>query len=523
MIVENYQLPITDYQLPITDYRLPITNYQLPITDYRLPITDYQLPITDCQLPIANYRLPITNYQLPIANYQLPIANYQLPNYKFMNGDNPTVSIIIPTHNRSYSLRRALDALHSQTYPIELIDVTVVADTCIDDTLAMLKDYQAPFKLQVIEVNCQKAGIARNTGAAAAKGELLLFIDDDVEALPPLVASHVRTHLERPGCAVIGTYPPKLQGSTKFFDVAARAWWEDKFYQMIQPAHRITYEDFLSGNFSMDAQLFARFDGFDTTLGNAHEDYELGLRLLKAGVALVVNHEAKGYHYEHETNNLDRSFHRARLEARSDVAMGKKHPELKPTLHVKNYETPYSLADKILTSIAFAWPEFVDLLAAGLRKSLDWLENLRMRGTWRWLHAKLRGYWYFRGVMDELKTRSGIINFMQSGPARSDLGKHEIEIDLQEGWEAAERRIDAERPDGVYLYYGKLQVGHISPEVAAEPLRGVHLRSILAIHLSYNLAVAMAANGMPRSAEVPETIAENPLVGFKSYELVTNK
>jgi GT2 family glycosyltransferase len=463
---------------------------------------------------------------LPSSFFLLPSSFVSTINYQlFMNGENPTVSVIIPTHNRSSSLRRALDALHSQTYPIDSINVTVVADNCIDDTIAMLKDYQAPFKLQVLEVNFQKAGIARNTGAAAARGELLLFIDDDVEALPVLVASHVRAHLERPGCAVIGPYPPKLQGSTRFFDVEVRAWWEDKFYQMSQPAHRITYEDLLSGNLSIDAQIFARFDGFDTTMGNAHEDYEFGLRLLKAGIGLVVAPEAKGYHYEHETNNLDRSFRRARLEGRSDVVMGKKHPELKPILHVKDYEIPYSLADKLLTTIAFLWPEKVDLLAVGLRKALDVLENLRMRGSWRWLHAKLRGYWYFRGVMDELKTRSGIVNFMQSGPARSDLGKYEIEVDLQHGWEAAERRIDAERPDGVYLYYGKIQVGHISPQVAAEPLRGVHLRSILAIHLADKLALAMSANCTPRStgSEVSGTLESPPLVGFETYELVMNK
>ncbi len=76
--------------------------------------------------------------------------------------------------------------------------------SCIDDTLAMLQDYKAPFKLQAIEVNCRSASIARNTGAAIATGQLLLFLDDDIEALPPLVESHARVHRERPGSAVMG-------------------------------------------------------------------------------------------------------------------------------------------------------------------------------------------------------------------------------------------------------------------------------------------------------------------------------
>ena len=434
-----------------------------------------------------------------------------------MNRENPTVSIIIPSHNRSSSLRRALDALKSQTYPIDLLEVIVVADSCIDDTLAMLQDYKAPFKLHSFEVNCRTASMTRNQGAASATGELLLFLDDDIEALPPLVESHVRTHQEHPGCAVMGPYPPKLHGATRYFDVEVRSWWEDKFYDMSLPDHRFTYEDLLSGNLSLNAELFARLDGFDSTFGNAHEDYEFGIRLLKADVPFVFAAEAVGYHYEHETNSLDRSFVRARLEGRSDVLIGHRHPELRPLLHIKDYEIPYSLADKILTTVAFFWPAAVDLLAAGLRKALDVLENLGMRTTWRWLRGKLRGYWYFRGVIDELKSRSAISSFMQGGPARADLNGHEIEIDLQQGWEAAERLIDAERPDGIYLRYGEMPVGHVPPKFGVEPLRGVHLRIILAILVSDQLLVAIAINGMPKSAEMD---LENPLIALENnYEL----
>ena len=182
-----------------------------------------------------------------------------------------------------------------------------------------------------------------------------------------------------------------------------------------EPAdHRFTYQDLLSGNLSLDAELFARLEGFDSAFGNCGgEDYEFGLRLLKADVSFVLADEAVGYHYEHETNNLDRSFRRSRQEGRSDVLIGRRHPEIRPMLHIKDYETPIFLVDKILVTIAFLWPTVVDGLAVGARKSLDLLESLGMRGTWRWLRAKLRGYWYLRGVIDEIKSRSAISSFMQ--------------------------------------------------------------------------------------------------------------
>jgi GT2 family glycosyltransferase len=112
--------------------------------------------------------------------------------------------------------------------------------------------------------------------------------------------------------------------------VEVRSWWEDKFYQMSQPGHRFTDQDLLSDNLSLDAELFARLDGFDSAFGNCGgEDYEFGLRLLKADVSLVLADDAVGYHYEHETNNFDRSFGRSRQEGRSDVLIGHQHPELR--------------------------------------------------------------------------------------------------------------------------------------------------------------------------------------------------
>jgi hypothetical protein len=287
---------------------------------------------------------------------------------------------------------------------------------------------------------------------------------------------------------------------------------------MSRSDHRFNYQDLLSGNLSLDAELFARLDGFDSAFANCGgEDYEFGLRLLKADVPFVLADDAVGYHYEHETNNLDRSFRRSRQEGRSDVLIGRRHPELRPTLHIKDYETPYFLVDKILVAIAFLWPAVVDWLALGARKSLDLLESLGMRGTWRWLRAKLRGYWYLRGVIDEIKSRSAISSFMQGGSARADLSDREIEIDLQQGWFEAERSIDAERPDGIYLRYGELPIGHVTPQFGVEPLRGVHLRSILATLVSDQLLAAIAINGMPKNVG---TAIEKPFIALENnYEL----
>ena len=411
-----------------------------------------------------------------------------------MTRDTPTISVIIPTHNRSTSLQRTLDALRVQTYPIQRVEVVVVADGCTDKTIDMLRHYEAPFALRAIEQSGQGAATARNRGAADAAGRLLLFLDDDVEPTPRLIEAHVRAHQHQSGQVVMGPYPPVLQEPLDFFRMELRAWWNDQFRAMRQPGHRYTYRDLVSGNLSLEAELFARVGGFDPAFRSCGgEDYEFGARLIKADVPLTFTADALAYH--HETSDLDRSFQRMRQEGYADVLISRRHPELRPTLRLAYFEAPGSRLSRILHILAFRWPTAGDALAARIRPALDLLERARMRSRWRRLCIKLRGYWYWRGVAEELGTRRALANFLQSGPVRVVAGVHEIELDLREGFEAAERRLDEERPAAARIRWGQQPVGRISPQPGAERLRGVHLRRILATDLAAPLLIGLAVEG----------------------------
>lgn len=82
-------------------------------------------------------------------------------------------SIIIPAFNAAGHIRRALDSVKAQTYSdYELI---VVCDSCSDDTAAIASEYGAV----VNTVNYHRDGLTRNRGIDIAKGEYILFLDDD--------------------------------------------------------------------------------------------------------------------------------------------------------------------------------------------------------------------------------------------------------------------------------------------------------------------------------------------------------
>jgi glycosyltransferase involved in cell wall biosynthesis len=90
----------------------------------------------------------------------------------------PAVSVIIPVFNRQALLRRALGSVLSQTFrDYELI---VVDDGSTEPLLDALSGIGEKIDLRVLRHDKNRgAAAARNTGAQAAKGQYVAFLDSD--------------------------------------------------------------------------------------------------------------------------------------------------------------------------------------------------------------------------------------------------------------------------------------------------------------------------------------------------------
>jgi glycosyltransferase involved in cell wall biosynthesis len=89
-------------------------------------------------------------------------------------------SVIIPTINRPVLERAVYSVLH-QEFPVDEFEIIVVNDTGI--TLSEMEWQRSP-KVQVITTQRRERSVARNTGAAVARGKYLYFLDDDDIMLP---------------------------------------------------------------------------------------------------------------------------------------------------------------------------------------------------------------------------------------------------------------------------------------------------------------------------------------------------
>jgi glycosyltransferase involved in cell wall biosynthesis len=113
----------------------------------------------------------------------------------------PQVSVIIPTYNRAWCLREAVDSVLAQEFKdFELI---VVDDGSSDETPSLLREYGDA--IRVLRQPNRGVSAARNAGILAARGELIAFLDSDDIWLKGKLASQVEYFSRHPGTLICQT------------------------------------------------------------------------------------------------------------------------------------------------------------------------------------------------------------------------------------------------------------------------------------------------------------------------------
>src|SRR5437870_1752222 len=92
----------------------------------------------------------------------------------------PRFSVLIPTHNRERYVCEAIDSVLVQTFAD--YEVFVIDDGSTDRTPVALRAYGG--RINILRQANQGPEIARNLGAAAAKGEYLVMLDSDDLLMP---------------------------------------------------------------------------------------------------------------------------------------------------------------------------------------------------------------------------------------------------------------------------------------------------------------------------------------------------
>lgn len=92
------------------------------------------------------------------------------------------VSVIIPTHNRVVSLKRAIESVLNQTRKPD--EVIIVDDLNDATTKELCEQFSADNVIYISNIEGRGASASRNLGALKAKSEFVAFLDDDDIWLP---------------------------------------------------------------------------------------------------------------------------------------------------------------------------------------------------------------------------------------------------------------------------------------------------------------------------------------------------
>ncbi|MFL5543023.1 MAG: glycosyltransferase, partial [Longimicrobiaceae bacterium] len=222
-----------------------------------------------------------------------------------------TVSVVMATYNRRALLPEVLDPLLADPAALEVL---VVVDGCRDGSIEYLRDRAAADpRLRPRWIDNSGAVAAQQTGVEAARGDVVLVIDDDVLAEPGLVSGHLRHHESAGDLVVVGYMPtprPQRRAPGSFtselyhdvYEYRCAAW----------EAGADVLAGLWGGNVSVGREALLANGGIggDHSLPY-HYDWELGLRLKRAGLRGRFDRSLRARHLH------ERSYAAFKREARA--------------------------------------------------------------------------------------------------------------------------------------------------------------------------------------------------------------
>jgi len=234
---------------------------------------------------------------------------------------SPSISVIIPTYRREEPLQESLEDVLKQDYPD--LEVLVIDQTPTHTPIVQsyLENLEKEGKIQWFRLPWASLPGARNYGVRRSRGDIVLFIDDDVKLPEGYLWSHARTFAERPDVGVVAgrvfdrmklADSQKLQSQTddSVYEIdilppeamdPGIAWYHVDLVHTTQPQEVISPR---GCNMSFRRDIFTKHGvWFDERFrGSAvREESDLSLRLRSTGYHIWYNPEAYLVHLGEET------------------------------------------------------------------------------------------------------------------------------------------------------------------------------------------------------------------------------
>jgi GT2 family glycosyltransferase len=314
------------------------------------------------------------------------------------------VSVVIPTFQRCGSVARILGALADQSLPSADYEVIVAIDGSEDGTREMVAEYRTPFELRSSWQPNRGRAAACNSGIRAARGDLIVILDDDMVPSRGCLEAHLAAHPQGSRRCVMGTVPIRTTAESRPLEKYVARRFNAHLRRLSEDNHRFQTRDFYSGNASVRRDVVLSAGLFDESFDEyGNEDLELAVRLRSAGVEIGFSPAALAVQkYEKTFRQLAAD---TTSKGRTAVGFAAKHPEIRGELQLAQFglrSWRWRLALRLLLvstrlapGIATALASLTTAFEHGLIRRLD---------PW---YQLLLDYYYWLGVGEALR-REGL-------------------------------------------------------------------------------------------------------------------
>lgn len=312
-------------------------------------------------------------------------------------------SVIIPTWRRVAGLRETLESLSFQASSD--FEVIVVSDGEDGGTRALSIDLKPGYALRWF-FHSQNLGqaAARNTGAKAAFGAVLLFLDEDTSAHRDFVSAHLKHHrVDGARCiTVYGKIEEEriVRGRSHTENFLQESWERTLEFRQscmsmdgsVGVGHDFQRSVFCGLNCSIARDVFLNAGGFCELLRFMDEEMELGYRLYSSGMRFIYEPTARVCH--RNTKQLSTYFRRCwalggTYNVQRALELGQRNAQ---TAGLGSIHRGY-LFNRMASRVFWYGSTAAKLLSAGLEKATDLTGSRLAFGAWARM-CRPAEYWH---------------------------------------------------------------------------------------------------------------------------------
>lgn len=243
---------------------------------------------------------------------------------------NAKVSVLIPTLDRYPYLRTVLNQLRQQT--VQPKEIIVIDQTSPEQRDLKIKTDFADLPLKLIYLNEAGQCISRNAGLKEAAGDFILFLDDDDEVEPQLIAKHLLniTKFKSEVSAGVALVPQEENLPEEFTYIR-------------------TSDVFPTNNSLINKNILLKSGLFDLAYNKLpRADGDLGMRIYLSGALMILNPKITVIHHHAPRGGLRQHKARVITYASSRRNLTHRHLPSKSEIYLeKRYFTPRQVNESL--------------------------------------------------------------------------------------------------------------------------------------------------------------------------------